>query len=545
MVQVDQQTTPQLSATQVGRRIFRATAALMLIQVIMRGFGLIQSIIMTYYFGTGEQANAFSAANRIANPVLMFGEQVFMHSFLPPFVQRMREHGEEDAWRMASTTINILIILMAVIAAVGMAFTHQVLGIFLPGWVNGHGDLVAITVTLSRIMLVAMIFLAVASLTYCLLNSYKQFALPASADMVLKGGVLVFAIFFAQSWGALALAAGFLVGAIGKVIVHAIGLRDKVRYYRPVVQLSHPGLMKFAWLALPLIIGWGFSTMRGIMETRFLSLLHDPAGMSALDYAKKICDIPVSFFPFVFGIALFPFLAEIAVSKDTERLRRMLMSATRMMILIFIPLAVVLITLRYPILLGLYGSKKFTMASAIITAAPLQIYAIAMLAGALEIIVNQFYFALSDTVRPTLVGICLVPVHIAIGYYGVTAWGWEAVAIALAMLVYRSGKVVVLYTMIRKKLGSLEGGKTALMLGKISIALLPMILILLLALHLLPTPGDAPSKVKKLIALLPYAVAAGTGMLAYIACLHFLKVEEVSLLIEKVRSKFRRTPVSA
>ena len=44
------------------------------------------------------------------------GDQVIMHSFLPAFVQRLRARGEKDAWRLASTTINLLILLMAVIA---------------------------------------------------------------------------------------------------------------------------------------------------------------------------------------------------------------------------------------------------------------------------------------------------------------------------------------------------------------------------------------------------------------------------------------------
>ena len=163
----------------------------------------------------------------------------------------------------------------------------------------------------------------------------------------------------------------------------------------------------------------------------------------------------------------------------------MLMSATRTMILIFVPLAFMVILLRFSIITGLYGSAKFDANSVSITAGPLAIYAITMLAAALEIIVNQFYFAMSDTIRPTVVGMVLVPVQIGIAYFGAVTLNWGAVAIALGLLVYRYSKVIVLYTMIRGKLGALEGQNTLRLLGKIVVALLPLIAILVVGNHLL------------------------------------------------------------
>jgi len=539
MVHTEQSTTQHLSPAQTARRIFRATGALMLVQVILRGFGLIEGMIMSTYFGTGSEANAYSAAKRIAEPIRLFGEQVIMHSFLPAFVQRMRERGDKDAWRMASTIINLMALLTAVVAIVGIFYTRQVLSLFLPGWEHDHQLLVPLTVKIARVMLVAMIFLAVSSVTYCLLNSYKQFALPASSDLALKATVLVFAVLFARSWGAYALAAGFVMGAILKVGVQVIGLRGHVPAYRPVAEVTHPGVKQFFLLALPLIIGWAFSTLRGVMDTRFLSSLQEAGGFSALDYGKKICDIPVTFFPYVFGIALFPFLADIAVTGDKERLRGMLMTATRMMVLIFVPLSIAFILLRFPIILGLYGSKKFDMESAMLTAGPMQLYALGMLVGALEIIILQFYFAMSDTLRPTIIGMIMVPLHIAVAYLGIYYWGLGAVAIALALLVSKGSKIMLLYAVMRRKLQNLEGKRMLILLAKVAIALLPFILLLLAGTHYLPMPatGHDVGKMKKLLMLLPFVVLGGGALLIYLVMLHFLRVDEVTMLVARVSGK--------
>ncbi|MHB9106196.1 MAG: murein biosynthesis integral membrane protein MurJ [Armatimonadota bacterium] len=542
MVHTEQPTTHHLSPAQTARRILRATGALMLVQVILRGFGLIEKMILAKFFGTDFRADAYNAARDIAMYLFQLGDQVIMHSFLPVFVARMREHGEKDAWRLASTTLNIIILLTAVLAVLGIFFAPEVLPWFVPDWFKGSEardpGLIPLTITLVKIMLVASIFLTASSLTYCLLNSYKQFALPASADMVLKGSVLVFAILFIGNltWGPLALAAGFVCGAVGKIAVHTFGLGRRFLNYRPVVDVRHPGLGRFGWLALPLIIGVLFSIFRQVMDTRFTSTLAE-GSLSALKYARTLCDMPVQFFPYVFGIALFPFLADIAVAGDKDRLRGMLMSATRMMLLIFVPLALALIIMRYPIINGLFGSDKFGEASAHLTAGPLQIYAAGMLIGALEIIVLQFFFAMSDTLRPIVVGMILSPLHIGFSYLGVFHWELGVLGVAAALVVYKTTKVAVLYFMMRRKLHSLEGRKTLVLLGKVAVALAPFILLLLAGTYLLPMPGNVEGKAAKLLALLPFVATGGVAMLVYLGVLHYLRVDEVNMLVQRIRGK--------
>jgi putative peptidoglycan lipid II flippase len=469
-------------------------------------------------------------------------EQVIMHSFLPVFVQRQREHGEQDAWRLASTTFNLLITLMAIIAVVGMLFTRQILPLFVPDWFSATATvdprLIPLLILLTRWMLVAVIFMSTSSLTYCLLNSYKQFALPASADLVLKGAVLLFAILFAHAWGPYALAVGFVCGALAKLAVHGIGLRQQLQEYRPVIAISHPGFKRFLILALPLLAGVLVSILRQVMDQRFTSSLAS-GSLTALKFAKTLTDTPVTIFPYAFGIALFPFLADIAVAGDKARLRQMLMSATRMMILIFIPLAVLIIMLREPLVIAVFGPKSLQAAE------PLQLYACGMLVGALEIIVLQFFFAMSDTLWPTIIGFAVVPLHIGMSYLGVYDWKIGVLGIALALLVSKGTKVFILYALIRKRLGALEGRKTLILLGKVALSLLPMFLLLWAAVNFLPEPGAVKGRLQKVLVLVPYFLTGGVGLATYLFVLHALHVDEMTLLLARVRGKLRRGHSSA
>ncbi len=516
----------------------RATGALMLIQVVMKFFGLIEKMILGHLFGTSFFTDAYSQARDIAFYVFQMVDQVVMHSFLPVFVQNIREKGEKDAWRLASTAINMLIILMGIVAVTGVFFMPDMMHFFVPGWYTGNPkqnpELIPLTVQLARMMLVAVVFMSTTSLTYCLLNSYKKFALPAAADIVLKGTVLVFAVFFAGSWGPYALALGFIIGAVGKLAVHAFGLRAQLVNYRPVLDLKNPGLKKFGLLAAPLLVGVMGSIVRQMFDNGFTSSLNE-GSMSALKFARQLCDMPVQFFPFAFGIALFPFLADIAVSGDKERLRTMLMTVTRMMIIIFVPITVLLWMLRIPIVMAVFGPK------AMATVEPLQIYALGMLINALEIVVLQFFFAMSETLWPTIIGLVIIPFHIMVSWLGVYQWHLATVGIALALFISKGTKVIILYGLIRQRLGTLEMKKTLWTLAKVVVALLPMLVILWLAVHYLPNPTKVVgSKLALIKAMSKFGVAGLMALAMYFIALYYSGVDEMSLLVAKVRGKLRR-----
>jgi len=535
--------------TSVGKKIAKATGALVLIQVFLRFFGLIETMVLSNIFGADKSTDAYFLARKITAPIMALGDQVIMHSFLPAFVQKMEKEGEKKGWQLASTIITLMIIVMVVIGVFGLIFTSDFLSMFGDvgrKWqtdASKSGIDIALTLKLTRIFIVAMIFLATSAITYCLLNSYKQFALPASSDLVLKAATLLIGVIFAREIGIIAFAAGFVIGALGKLLTQVIGLKIiRSGYdgtvYKPRLDLKDPAFKTFLLLALPLILGWAFSTFRVFLEGFFLSQA-GTGGISYYEYAKKICDIPVTFFPYVFGIALFPFLTDIATRGEKSKLREMLTTATKIMLFIFIPLSIAVFLFREQIITILYASKNFSPNDVTEASATMSVYAFVMIVGALEIIVNQFFFASRDTLRPTITGICVLPFYALIAYIGVIHLGYGAVAVALALLVYRLLKIIALYTMVRKKTDGLPIKPFVVLIGKIALGLIPFVFICLLTIHFggAGFGTHAGATKEKLVMLLPCFLGGGMAFIVYFVILYFLKTEELTLLVNKIRHK--------
>jgi len=549
----------------IPTKIAKATGILVAVQLFMRLFGIIENIVISQLGGSSNITDIYFLARKITSPIMSFGEQVIMHSFLPSFVRKMEEEGEAKAWHLASTVINLMLIIMIGIGIIGFLYTSQFLGFFLQeegiksvgqyfngiitsAWQNNpaYMENIPFILKVTKVFLGAMIFMAISSITYCLLNSYKQFGLPAASDFVLKATTLIIGVALNGKIGLIAFAVGFLFGAFLKLLTQVVGIKmiragyDGVKY-TPKIDLKDPAFKSFLLLALPLIIGWAFSTFRTALEAFFLAQASSmvEGAMTSFEFAKKICDIPITVFPYVFGIALFPFLNDIASRGEKGKLREMLTTATKIMLLIFIPLAIAVSLFSKPIVSVLFASEKFTEQAVTMTATTLSFYAFVMVFGALEIIVNQFYFANKDTVRPTLTGIYCLPLYAVVAYLGVMHFGIGALGVVLAIVVYRVAKVIILYVMIRHKTDGLPIKSLLQTLLKIILALIPFALICYVTLNIdaLQITSHASGARAKMLILLPYLVSGGLAFLSYFVALYFLKTEELTFIVNKIRKR--------
>ncbi len=134
------------------------------------------------------------------------------------------------------------------------------------------------------------------SLTYVILNAYKIFGYPAAGDSVQKCLMVAVLLGLSLAFGAqpVFIAVGFLAGAGAKVLIHLIGLRHKLSFIRPRLNLDSPDMRRFLMLLAPLLVGIVGAKVRDIItKGTFGSYL--PAGqLSAIDWAKRVLDAVAS-----------------------------------------------------------------------------------------------------------------------------------------------------------------------------------------------------------------------------------------------------------
>src|SRR5262245_16080730 len=174
----------------VARHVGAVSAATFLSRVL----GLLRDQVFAAWFGAGTSADAFNMAFRVPNLVRdLFAEGAMSASFVPTFTEWRERQGDDAAWALGRQLMSTLLVVLLALCALGWVFAPQLIGLMAGGFGAVPGKL-ALTVTLTRIMLPFLPAVALAAAAMGMLNARGVFFLPALAPALLNIGMVVFGL---------------------------------------------------------------------------------------------------------------------------------------------------------------------------------------------------------------------------------------------------------------------------------------------------------------------------------------------------------------
>jgi len=424
-----------------GRRIARATGAIGALKLVWLLVAYITRQQLNARFGLGEEIKAYELGFLLVATIFFTLNDLLPHSVIPVVTRELREKGERVAWRLISTLANLQAIVLVFL--VGGAFVLAPLLLMVPAakaeWIRydhltwsiawqlimgrGSPELVSpsfsLMVAAARVMLLGAVLWSLSSLTYLTLNVYKRFAAPEFGELASKVVLLAVALTLTPRLGIMGFAAGVAAGGVIRLVAHLIALRGRLRQYQPVIELRSAALAQIGMLMLPLLIGALASQwLRPWADGYFTGDL--PGGLGALKSARRLTDPLIQVFPLALGIAIFPFVAELAVKKNRAAIGRAMGAGLRAVSFVFIPLTVGLLIMSEPAVRLLFEYGRFTGENTRWAAAAMQMYALGLLALSAEQVILQIYFGMSDTRTPTALGIAALLLQVGAVWAGVT-----------------------------------------------------------------------------------------------------------------------------
>jgi putative peptidoglycan lipid II flippase len=251
-----------------------------------------------------------------------------------------------------------------------------------------------------------------------ILNSFHNFALPASTTALQNLSIIIFSI--AAVWHyfedpAVSLAVGVLVGGALQFLILVPQLVYKGMRFDFGLSLSHPGVKSFASLMFPRFFGMGIAQINFYVDTFFATAPRMPHGsLAALYVSDRVMELVLGGYAIAVATAILPMMSHQAAANDYEGLKRTLTFAVRIVAYITIPAALGLMILREPIIRMLFQHGQFVAESTRLTARPLLYYAAGLPALAcVKLVVPAFYSA-GDTKTPVVVAILSFILNIAL-----------------------------------------------------------------------------------------------------------------------------------
>ena len=164
-----------------SRGIVRAAGVVGFATLLSRILGYVRDMVIAYFFGTGDAADAFFVAFKLPNLFRrIFAEGAFNAAFVPLFARHLEQEGKAAAQFFAEQTLSVMLTTLFVLTAAAVAAMPWLLYVLAPGF-SADPEKYDLAVQLTRITFPYLLFMSLAALLSGILNSLYRFAAAAAA----------------------------------------------------------------------------------------------------------------------------------------------------------------------------------------------------------------------------------------------------------------------------------------------------------------------------------------------------------------------------
>jgi putative peptidoglycan lipid II flippase len=485
--------------------------------VASRLLGLVRQQVFAIEFGTSGQMDAFWTAMRVPDTIYnIVAGGLLGSSLIPVFAGYLARDEYDEAARVASSVMNMMLILAGVAAALLEVLAPQLTALLVASYSPEKQQLV---VDLTRIVLIQPLFLGVSGVMMGVLNTHQHFLLPALAPVVYNLSIIIAAVVLGPSLGVSGLAIGVVAGALLQVAIQLPGMRGVRFRYRAQVDAGHPGVREVWRLMLPRVFASASLYVNFLVSAALASGLVEGA-YAGFNQAYQLILLPLGLFAISLSIVAFPTLSAQVARDELGAMSRTLGQSLRLILFLTIPSSVGLILLREPIIRTLFQYGAFDARSTQLTAQPLIFFAIGLFGHATVEIVLRAFYALHETLRPVLINIVTLSINLALSFLlvGRLQQGGLALAISIAVVL----EALALLVLLQTRLPEFDWAGLLSTVGKCVLASLVMGVALYVFVH----ASGAPAGVSGRVLQLALALALGGGL--YLAMGALLRLPELS-----------------
>jgi putative peptidoglycan lipid II flippase len=386
----------------LNRTIIQSTGIVMASVLLSRVLGFAREWTVAHQIGSNAITDAYYAAFTLPD-FLNYLVAAGSHSitFIPVFAKFAAENREEEGWRVFSTVLTFMGLLVIALICLAEIFAPQLVSAIAPGF--GPAEKLRV-VFLTRLMLPAQFCFYEGGILTAVQYAKGNFIVPSLAPLIYNFAIILGGVLLASRIGITGFAVGVLFGAaIGNFLLQIYGAHLVGAHFSFSLDLRHPGFRLFLKLAVPIMLALSLSFTDDWIIRWFGSYLV-PASITWLTYAKTLMRVPLGVLGQALGVASFPILAQLYSEGKFAELNRVLNDTFKGLIILLVPISAFTIA-ESPYVVQLVFSHTRLQASDLqATAATLALFSIGMFAWGAQNLLARGFYSTRDTWTPALVG---------------------------------------------------------------------------------------------------------------------------------------------
>jgi putative peptidoglycan lipid II flippase len=412
-----------------ARTLARAGLVVAAAFFLSRVLGWVRLVVITNLFGAGAELDAYFAAFRVPDAIFQLVAAGALSSALIPVLSTLFTRGEDEhAWRVVSSVLNVLMIVLAVLAGIVAIWAPQIVPIVVPGF-----DLVQteLTVRLTRIMLLSPVLLALGAVASSVLNARGRFGAAALAPILYNLAIIAGALLLGPILGVEGLAIGVVIGSLLHLTIQLRPLALERFRLSFDIDLRDPAARQVLLLMAPRAFGLGANQITFMVNTMLATGIGIGA-VTAYNVAFTIMLIPIGVIGYPLGVVLLPSMSRAMAAGSVREFGQLVVRSLRLLLYVMLFVTAVGLVLRRQVVTLLFD-YGFDERAIDLTANTLLFLLIGLAGHSLVIVLARAFYSGHDTRTPVLTAISEVAVSVTVAVATVGTLGLSGIALGVSI----------------------------------------------------------------------------------------------------------------
>jgi putative peptidoglycan lipid II flippase len=501
----------------------KATFLIIILTIISKIVGFSREIILSYFYGTSGISDAYLISLTVPQTLFVFIGTGIGTGYIPIYSSIEKDVDVHKADSFANNVINTLLIFSTIIVILGIIFVEPLVKVFASGF---QGNTFELAVTFTKVSLIGVYFSGLTYIFSSHLQLKNNFFAPALMGIPLN--ILIIAsIVLSIKTNTLVLVIGTVIASFAQMLFLLVYMKKAKFRYKPILDFTDKYIRKMAYLALPVIIGVSVNQLNVLIDRTIASQIVE-GGISALNYANRLNLFIQGIFVMSIATVMYPQISRMVSENNIQGLKKILSESINIISLLVIPITLGSMIFSNEIVELLFERGAFDNIAVSLTSSSLFFYSIGMLGFGLREVLSRAFYSMQDTKTPMInaaIGMLLnIILNIVLSrYLGI---GGLALATSIAAIF----TTVLLFINLYKKIGPFGIKRISITLLKILFTSIIMGIIAKFSFNYF---------ILTLSQNLSLFVAISIGAVSYFAIIYFMKIEDVDVLVQTIKKKFR------
>lgn len=505
------------------------TVILIVTTILCKLLGFVRELCLSYVYGATATSDAYVVAFSIPYIVFAGVGTAILTSYIP-IATRLEKQGRAALREFHNSVVTLVILLSAAVIGVFLLLDKPIVKLFAIGFDDATLDL---TVSLSRVMILSVLFIGVYNIIQAYLQMKGRFTAVGLVSVPLNLCVIL-TLLIAPRWGNAWLGWGVVAGYFLSFLMLWLDARRVGFSYRPCFRFGGDGIRRLFLMVGPIFLSKTVQQINVLLDRTLASTL-ETGSVSAVNYANRIIGFVTSVFVTSIATAIFPQLSRFSVNSNTKKLKEMLVSSIGVMSFIVLPISVGMCIFSREVVTVLFFRGAFTEYDVARTAQVVLFYAAGLLFFSVKDVLFNVFYAVEDSKTPTVNSVVALFLNLGLN---LLLMRWMGVAgLALATTVSGFLTMLLMGWSLRRKMGRLGlralAGRMLKMLA--CTAVMAVAVLLIYDKMFLVTASVTVS--------LLVAVLAGAAIYFGLAVL--LRIKEMGMIVVAVYNHLRRAKPAA